>query len=205
MTLRTERVTLHSQLPPTTVWTYNGSSPGPTIRLRRGQKLPVNWQNEITGNFPVTSVQVQSANPFQTPGPGRDGVAPRPEVAVLPPWTVVHLHGAETGAGNDGWPENAVLPGNSQLAEYPNDQQATALWYHDHAMAITALNVMSGLMGMYLIRDDEEDALGLPHGKHEVPLIICDRNLDTDADGNLTGELLHKVHILRPGSTMEEQ
>jgi hypothetical protein len=32
-------------------------------------------------------------------------------------------------------------------------------------MAITALNVMSGLMGMYLIRDDEEDALGLAHGK----------------------------------------
>ncbi|MGH3798617.1 MAG: multicopper oxidase family protein, partial [Pseudonocardiaceae bacterium] len=73
------------------------------------------------------------------------------------------------------------------------------------AMAITAFNVMTGLMGMYLIRDPEEDALGLPHGKHEVPLIICDRNLDTDADGNLTGELLHKVHILRPGSTMEEQ
>jgi o-aminophenol oxidase len=65
-------------------------------------------------------------------------------------------------------------------------------------MAITAFNVMSGLMGMYLICDDEEDALGLPHGKHEVPLIISDRNLDTDADGNLTGELLHKVHILPP-------
>ncbi len=197
ITMQTECVKLHSQLPPTTVWTYNGSFPGPTIRVRRGQTLRVNWQNEITGNFPVTSVQVQSATPFQTPGPGRDGVAPRPEVAALPPWMVVHLHGAETGGGNDGWTENAVLPGNSQLAEYPNDQQATALWYHDHAMAITALNVMSGLIGMYLIRDDEEGALGLPHGEHEVPLIITDRNLDTDADGNLTGELLHKVNILQ--------
>ncbi len=206
ITLRTECVTLHSQLPPTTVWTYNGSSPGPTIRVRRGQKLRVNWQNKITGNFPVMAVQVQSAtsSPFDTPGPGRDGAEPREKVAALPPWTVVHLHGARTGAGNDGWTENAVLPGNSQLAEYPNDQQATALWYHDHAMAITAFNVMSGLMGMYLIRDDEEDALKLPQGKHEVPLIICDRNLDTDADGNLTGELLHKVNILRPGPTPEE-
>jgi o-aminophenol oxidase len=80
-----------------------------------------------------------SATPGQTPGPGRDGVDPRPEVAALPPWTVVHLHEAQTGGGNDGWTENAVLPGDSQLAEFPNDQQATTLWYHDHAMAITRL------------------------------------------------------------------
>jgi FtsP/CotA-like multicopper oxidase with cupredoxin domain len=198
ITMRTAHVKLHSQLPPTTVWTYNGSFPGPTIMVRRGQKLRVNWQNKITGSFPVTAVQVQSATPFATPGPGRAGATPRPEVAALPPWTVVHLHGAETGADNDGWPENAVLPGRSQLSEYPNDQLATALWYHDHAMAITAFNVMSGLAGMYLIRDDEEDALGLPHGPHEVPLIISDRNLDTDANGNLTGELLHKVQFLPP-------
>jgi FtsP/CotA-like multicopper oxidase with cupredoxin domain len=197
ITMRTERVKLHSQLPRTTVWTYNGSFPGPTIVVRRGQKLRVNWQNEITGKFPVTAVEVSSATPFDTPGPGRDGVTPRKDVAALPPWTVVHLHGSKTGAGNDGWPEDAVLPGNSQLAEYPNDQLATALWYHDHAMAITALNVMSGLAGMYLIRDDEEEALGLPHGEHEVPLIISDRNLDTDANGNLTGELLHKVNIFQ--------
>jgi o-aminophenol oxidase len=195
--MRTASVKLHSQLPATTVWTYNGSFPGPTIRLRRGQKLRVTWCNEITGDFPVKAVQVQSATPFQTPGPGRDGVEPREDVAALPPWTLVHLHGAQTGGGNDGWTENGVLPGNAQLAEYPNDQRATTMWYHDHAMAITALNVMSGLMGMYLIRDDEEEALELPDRRHEVPLIICDRNLDTDADGNLTGELLHKANILQ--------
>jgi FtsP/CotA-like multicopper oxidase with cupredoxin domain len=190
--LRTTWVRLHSQLPPTHVWAYNGSFPGPTIDVRRGQKLRVVWQNELTGSYPVTAVQVQN----ETPGPGRDGAAPLPDVAALPPWTVVHLHGGRTGGGNDGWPENAVLPGNAQLSEYPNDQQATALWYHDHAMAITSLNVMTGLAGMYLIRDAEEDGLRLPHGEQEVPLIICDRNLDTDAGGNLTGQLLHKVAIL---------
>jgi spore coat protein A len=57
----------------------------------------------------------------------------------------VHLHGARTPAGNDGHTENAVLPGDSQLAEYPNDQPATTLWYHDHAMDITRWNVMTGL------------------------------------------------------------
>lgn len=197
ITMQTAAVKLQSQLPATTVWTYDGSFPGPTIVIRRDQKLRVDWQNDITGKFPVTAVEVQSATPLQTPGPGRDGVDPRADVAALPPWTVVHLHGAHTGGGNDGWPENAVLPGKSQRSEYPNAQRATALWYHDHAMAVTALNVMSGLLGMYLIRDAEEDALRLPHGKHEVPLIICDRNLDTDASGNLTGKSLHKVNILQ--------
>ncbi|MGH3782893.1 MAG: multicopper oxidase family protein, partial [Pseudonocardiaceae bacterium] len=190
--MRTTQVRLHSELPATRVWAYNGSFPGPTIEVRRGERLRVIWQNEITGGYPVTAVEVQNG----TPGPGRDGAAPLPDVAALPPWTVVHLHGARTGGANDGWPENAVLPGNAQPSEYPNDQQATALWYHDHAMAITSLNVMTGLAGMYLIREAAEDHLRLPHGEHEVPLIICDRNLDTDAGGNLTGQLLHKVAIL---------
>jgi FtsP/CotA-like multicopper oxidase with cupredoxin domain len=197
ITMKKARVKLHSQLPVTTVWTYNGSFPGPTIMVHHKQELRVRWQNEIIGKFPVTAVEVQSTTPLGTPGPGRDGVDPRADVAALQPWTVVHLHGARTGGGNDGWTENAVLPDNAQHALYPNEQQSTTLWYHDHAMAITALNVMSGLVGMYLIRDAEEDALGLPHGKHEVPLIITDRNLETDENGNLTGELLHKVNILQ--------
>ncbi|MBC3843048.1 multicopper oxidase domain-containing protein [Streptacidiphilus sp. 4-A2] len=104
-----------------------------------------------------------------------------------------HLHGSATGGGNDGWMENALLVGDSQLSEYPNRQPAMTLWYHDHAMNITSLNVFSGLVGMYLLRDEEEEKLKLPHGDHEVPLIVCDRNLATDAKGALTGQLLHKT------------
>lgn len=194
--MRTKTVKLHSQLPPSQVWTYDGSFPGPTIDVRRGQKLRVAWQNELTGSYPVIGVEAKpEGDPLLTPDPGRDGEEPLPKVAALPPWTVVHLHGQQTGGGNDGWTENAVLPGDAQLAEYPNDQRATTLWYHDHAMAITSLNVMAGLVGMYLIRDAEEDALHLPCGDHEVPLILCDRNFDTEADGTLTGKLLHKVNI----------
>jgi spore coat protein A len=196
ITARETRVRLHSQLPRTAVWAYEGHFPGPTIEVRRGQKLRVAWQNAVCGAMPLTAVDVAAAE--ATAGPGRDGAEPRADVAALPPWLVVHLHGAHTGGGSDGWPENAVLRGEAQLAEYLNDQQATSLWYHDHAMAITSLNVMTGLAGMYLIRDDEEDALRLPRGKHEVPLIICDRNLDTDDDGGLTGDLLYKQIILPP-------
>jgi hypothetical protein len=63
---------------------------------------------------PLTAVDVGLQD--ATPDPGRDGAAPRADVAALPPWLVVHLHGARTGGGSDGWTENAVLPGEEQLA-----------------------------------------------------------------------------------------
>ncbi|QFZ21021.1 multicopper oxidase family protein [Saccharothrix syringae] len=197
--VRTE-VRLHSQLPPTTVWAYDGHFPGPTIEVRDGRRIRVAWTNEIDGKVPLVAVQApvasapQNSPGFRNPdGSLPEGVSLIEGVADLPSWNVVHLHGAHTGGGNDGWAHNAVLKGASQLAEYPNVQRSATLWYHDHAMAVTRFNVHAGLVGMYLIRDEEETALDLPSGDHEVPLVITDRNLDTDADGNPTGQLLYKV------------
>jgi len=114
-------------------------------------------------------------------------------LADLTPWTVTHLHGGRTAPASDGWTENAALPGQATLARYDNDQPATLLWYHDHAMGITRYNAMAGLTGLYLIRDGEEVALGLPGGAHEIPLLIQDRNLEADGGGALTGRRLHKI------------
>jgi spore coat protein A len=112
------------------------------------------------------------------------------------PWNVVHLHGGRTAADSDGWAENAFLADQSmasfQHVLYTNDQPATMLWYHDHAMAVTRLNVYAGLAGGWIIRDDIEDALKLPTGKYELPLVIQDKNLETDGQ-YLSGRLLHKV------------
>jgi len=110
-------------------------------------------------------------------------------VATLPPWTVVHLRGGRTVATSDGWTENASLSGQCTTCDYTNDQRATLLWYHDHAMGITRFNVYAGLAGLYMIRDAEEAALHLPAGPYEIPLLLQDRNLDTAADGSLTGRL----------------
>ncbi|KAA2256546.1 multicopper oxidase domain-containing protein [Solihabitans fulvus] len=193
------RVRLHSELPETTVWGYGGRFPGPTIEVRRGERLRVSWVNALRGGYPVLSVvgtTTPPADPAEASLPGYDRARYRASdaVSMLPPWTVTRLHGADTPCPRG----NAVLPGDSQLAEYTNDQPAAAQWYHDHAMAITRWNMTSGLLGLYLIRDDEEDALELPSGRREVPLIICDRNLDTDAEGRLTGRLLHKVEAAGP-------
>src|SRR6266567_4030185 len=54
-------------------------------------------------------------------------------------------------------------------------------------------SMCTGLAGLYIIRDAEEEALRLPAGPYEIPLLLQDRNLDTAPDGSLTGRLLHKV------------
>jgi spore coat protein A len=63
---------------------------------------------------------------------------------------------------------------------YPNHQDAATLWYHDHALGITRLNVMMGLAGFYLLRDAVEDSLDLPEGVHEIPLVFQDRTFNPD-------------------------
>lgn len=204
------RVRLHSELPDTTMFSYEGHFPGPTIEVRRGERLRVAWVNDIEGTMPLVAVrtpfqpdappeEVSSNNPGYPRNPDgtpADGAAIIDGVSEIPGWLVTHLHGADVAGGSDGWAHNASLRGNSQLAEYLNRQPATALWYHDHAMAITRWNVHAGLLGMYLLRDGEEDELDLPAREFEVPLIISDRNLDVDDQGALTGQLLFKVDYI---------
>ncbi|MFJ9558882.1 multicopper oxidase family protein [Streptomyces fuscichromogenes] len=190
------RVRLHSQLPATRLWTYKGHFPGPTIEARSGHKFRVSWNNKLTGTTPVKAAWVHPEGPG--PGllpynrPGAQGGFARPEVDRLTAWTTVHLHGGHQNAVNDGAAEYGVGPGGAQLAEYANDQRATHLFYHDHAMSVTALNVSAGLIGNYIVRDAEESRLGLPHGEYEIPLTIQDVNFDTDAQGHLTGQILYK-------------
>jgi FtsP/CotA-like multicopper oxidase with cupredoxin domain len=190
--LRAASQRLHSELPPTPFWGYEGSLPGPTIEVQRGQRLRVEYVNDLPADaeFPVTAVVAPKGTQNR---PGREGRPAEANVTTLKPWTVTHLHGGRTAAGSDGWTENAVFSGQSILFSYDNDQRATMLWYHDHALGITRYNIYAGLAAFYVIRDPEEAALALPSGKYEIPLMIQDRNLDTAPDGALTGRLLHKT------------
>ncbi|HET9119109.1 MAG TPA: multicopper oxidase family protein, partial [Solirubrobacterales bacterium] len=84
--------------------------------------------------------------------------------------------------------------GQPAVFHYPNDQRAALLWYHDHVMGVTKLDVYAGLAGLWIVRDERERELGLPEGPPlEVPLLIQDRNFDLDREGRLTGELVHKT------------
>src|SRR5262249_47041547 len=61
--------------------------------------------------------------------------------------------------------------------EYFNGQLLTMLWYHDHALGMTRLNLAAGLEGMFIIRDPGNDNVAplLPSGQFEVPLMLTDK------------------------------
>jgi spore coat protein A len=176
--MREVQQTLHSELPPTTLWGYgDGPSgavfPGPTIEATSDQTVTVDWINDLRD-----SSAPGSPKPLRTDH--LLPVDPCPHGAEDSPKTVVHLHGAHTRAEFDGHPEDTFLPGSQATYVYENHQLPAALWYHDHALGQTRLNVYLGLAGMYIIRDATENALGLPSGEFELPLVIVDRSFEPD-------------------------
>jgi len=188
----------HRDLPASRIWGFDGTVPGPTIEAERGQPVTVEWQNELAGPFPVTDTL--APQPTDADGvpvqclPGLSGGEPSDDAARLAGNTVVHLHGGLTPASYDGWAENLFAPGQPAVFHYPMNQRAALLWYHDHVMGITKLDVYAGLAGLWLVRDDRERELGLPEGPpFELPLLIQDRNFGLDEEGRLTGELVHKT------------
>lgn len=148
----------------TRVWGYDGQFPGPLFETTRGRGASVRVRNQL----PVPIVR--------------------------------HLHGALTPSSSDGYPLDYVLPSagwdhhlhkartvhdGEFTYDYPLDQRAATLWYHDHRMDFSGPQVWLGLVGMHLHRDSDEVALDLPSGEYELPLLICDRSFGP------SGELLY--------------
>jgi FtsP/CotA-like multicopper oxidase with cupredoxin domain len=84
----------------------------------------------------------------------------------------VHLHGGVTPPEFDGHPHDAIPNGTERLYKYPNVARSATLWYHDHAHGETHLTLFAGLAGTYILDDPNDDALELPTGKYDVPLMI---------------------------------
>jgi spore coat protein A len=169
---------------------------GPTLVARRDRPSIVRYRDQLPARHLLQHSIDQSllrqlrGVPADPPG-GRHMDMPR-GMAV---WNVVHLHGGWNPPQSDGnpaaWfsphgmhgPQYATLPGaaaNEAIYAYGNRQRTTMLWYHDHAMDLTRLNNYAGLAGLYIIRDQTEDALGLPQGRFEVSLIVQDRTFNRD-------------------------
>jgi spore coat protein A len=172
--MRPFRHKAHRDLPASTMWGYNAMWPGPTFEVRKGQPISVKWTNQLpTKHFLPLDYTIH----------GEEENVPQVR-------TVTHVHGARVMPDSDGYPDAWVTSdgraGAVRAADpchYPNDQPAATLWYHDHAIGITRLNIYAGLAGFYLIRDPEEDSLNLPGGPYEIPLMIQDRSFG--ADGSL--------------------
>ncbi len=177
------------------------STPGPSFEAIRGVPIQVQWQNNISSPYmlPVDPTihwanpnkSPMSAQPFPVFPPGYPN-------AQSPVPLVTHLHGGENQSYSDGGPNQwftsdgrhgqayytaEKASSNVAVYYYPNAQQPTTLWYHDHALGVTRLNVLSGLAGFYLIREsigNDKVAAVLPNGKYEMPLVIQDRTFNSD-------------------------
>jgi spore coat protein A len=170
----------------TTLWGYGTSPetatyPGKTLQATTDVPISVHWTNNLVdeSNEPLpyllpVDTSVHWADPGNYPASG---------VPI-----VTHLHGGHTESASDGLPDQWFTPSFAQTGptwaketyQYDNDQQAATLWYHDHALGITRLNVYAGLAGFYILRDDRDtglpdNPLGLPTGEYEVPIVIQDR------------------------------
>lgn len=175
---------LHSELNDTTVWGYEGRYPGPTIEVESGEKVFIKWINNLPDKhlLPID---------YTVHGAHLDV----PEVR-----TVVHVHGACVEWESDGYPEawftkefKQVGPYfRKQIYRYDNCTRACTLWYHDHSLGITRLNIYAGLAGFFIVRDQRERSLNLPSGQFEIPLILQDRSFNKD------GSLYYPIQPEKP-------
>ncbi|MDE2444597.1 MAG: multicopper oxidase domain-containing protein [Alphaproteobacteria bacterium] len=156
----------HPDMSPVRVFGYNGTYPGPTIVAKTNEAVRINWFNGLEGK------SLDSLISFGV----RQGM--EEDHMLEKPHHVVHVHGARVPATSDGFPHHFSHPNEGHLYYYPNKQAASTLWYHDHAMDVTRLNVYAGLCGMYLLRGDGEAFL--PSGKQEIPLVLQDKSFTED-------------------------
>jgi spore coat protein A len=187
---------LHPDLPRTPIWAYDDGSGldgqagsfGMVIAAETGSPVRVSHTNHLPRHYPDWLPVDTRFTPL-----GR-------RVRIM-----THLHGGFVAADSDGNP--AVTPlgfghGETQHVFYGNqapEMPAALLWFHDHGLGTTRLNVVAGLAAAYVLRDQFDTGLPdnpnrLPAGRYEIPLVIQDRMFRED------GAFLYPTSDI-PGST----
>lgn len=198
-------------LRPTNVWSYVGTGAvdvnataykgflGPTVVVKQGQG------KDVTANY----VNGLDTNHYVGPGgvpwlPCDKNLTDNNDDVVR---LLTHLHGGLVHGQMDGNPavDMGYTQNQTQTVWYGNEQRAGLLWYHDHGMGNTRLNVWAGLAGAYVVRDDFDtgdgnNKFGLPFGdgsanpgQYEVPLVFQDRAFVNSAT---SGDMLYPTFPL---------
>ena len=115
--------------PPTTMWTYNGSFPGPTIRRPTGEPTRV----RITNNLPTAAGSMTTHHHGAQTSEDSDG---QPADYLIEP----------------GASKTYVYPG----IDNGRPERAATQWYHDHRDMRTGRNVWMGLAGAFIYDDPLE-------------------------------------------------
>jgi FtsP/CotA-like multicopper oxidase with cupredoxin domain len=183
-------------------WGIDGTTPGPTFHARYGEPILVRRFNDLT-------IEAVSHVKFGLPS------------------TTRHLHNAHTASESDGFPDDWIEPGEFQDHHYGNfpsgfddREKLTTLWYHDHRLDSTAANVYAGLVGFYLLFDEQDSgnendpspkAWRLPSGKYDIPLVLHDLLFDQDGQlafnrrntGGILGDRYTVNRIIQPRLEVE--
>ncbi|MGB5753517.1 MAG: multicopper oxidase domain-containing protein, partial [Thermoanaerobaculia bacterium] len=182
--------------------------PGRTFEMKSYEPLEVKWENRLldAAGFPLPYLITGKDNSSLFDGDPAYDFTGRSVVDTSLHWAyslhgyeqysiatngvpiVAHVHGGHSDFQFDGNPEFFFNPGwtvrGPQWVEkkylYDNSQPAGTVWYHDHALGITRLNVYTGMAGFYIIRDDFDtgmvgNELDLPAFPYEAAFAIQDR------------------------------
>jgi FtsP/CotA-like multicopper oxidase with cupredoxin domain len=186
---------------PTTVWGYGDETgvswPGKTIeRHVNDVPLEITWKNNLTAIsgkplphlLPIdTSLHwAYSLHGYEQYSIEQNGVP-----------LVPHVHGGKNDSPFDGNPEYFFSPGeaikgpryetNKYIYGGDWNDAAGMLWYHDHALGITRMNVYAGLAGFFSLRDDNDTGMvnnnaGLPADPYELGYAVQDRMFRNDGE-----------------------
>jgi spore coat protein A len=194
-----------------------GTYIGPVIVATRGTPTQVKYVNNLATNHigwrDWTDQTLHWADPLNNGANACAMASSQPPTAECamhyqgPVPAVPHLHGAEVPPVLDGGPDSwftadgayhghayytkAGAAGNEAIYRYLNTQEAAPLWFHDHVLGATRLNVYAGLAGAYPLIDPD---IQLPTGLHPVglqqgaegpvdylvPLVLQGRSFDTN-------------------------
>jgi spore coat protein A len=173
---------LHPDLPETPLWAYDDGSGlggqagsfGMAVVAQSGTPTDIDFINELDPEYPPWIPVDTRLTPL------------RNEVRLM-----THLHGGFVADDSDGNPAvtpSGFGPGDTQTVHYTNQlpqMPASLLWFHDHGLGATRLNVFAGLAAAYVLRDEhdtgtEPNPIGIPGGAYEIPLVIQDRQFNPD-------------------------
>lgn len=144
---------------PTPVWSYSG-------KVRKGSP---NILTPIPGSYLGPTIRVKRGTTMVVHMHNQ-----------LPEPTITHWHGIDLPARMDGHPRFSVGPGATHSYKFVVENRAGTYWYHPHPNMRTGIQAYMGLAGLFIVEDDEEQALALPRGAYDVPVVIQDRSFNAD-------------------------
>lgn len=220
----------------TRIWGYGTDTvswPGQTVQVMSpaaggADETVVRWVNELQGKKHLLPVDPNLHWCYSLKGMSSANGVDYTQYSIKKNGVpiITHLHGGNSDYQFDGNPEFFYSPdggvkgpqwdfvpgGFTNNFRYNNNVQAGNLWYHDHALGITRLNVYAGLAGFYFIRDDKDtgaadNPLGLPAFPYELAYAIQDRMFT--ASGALfypayPGDPAYEDFIIGEGATLPE-